>query len=217
MTPRLPRPLALLLLLLCAALACQVSASETPTPKPGQVLFQDEFSDPLSGWNRVSAADGLTDYADGVYRILVNRPNLDIWSKPGLEFSDVRVEVDSFKVSQERNNRFGLICRALDATHFYTFMISSDGYYAVGKVMDEQYALVDMSYMQPSEFIRLGSDLNHLRADCIGEALTFYVNGHKLISVHDDEYMFGDVGLIAGTYDTAGTDVRFDNLTVQAP
>jgi len=45
----------------------------------------------------------------------------------------MRVEVDALKVGGERDNRFGIICRAADLNSFYTFIISSDGYYALGK------------------------------------------------------------------------------------
>ncbi|MEJ2305846.1 MAG: hypothetical protein P8Y14_30355, partial [Anaerolineales bacterium] len=39
----------------------------------GEVLFQDDFSDPASGWERVSeGSEGVLDYEEGAYRILVN-------------------------------------------------------------------------------------------------------------------------------------------------
>ena len=37
------------------------------------ILFQDDFSDPESGWDRFSDDSGLTDYVDGAYRITVNQ------------------------------------------------------------------------------------------------------------------------------------------------
>ena len=35
---------------------------------------------------------------------------------PGLKFTDVRIEVDALKVGGERDNRFGIICRAISPT-----------------------------------------------------------------------------------------------------
>ena len=82
------RPAVLLLLLLLAALACQSQAPDNPgEPQPSRVLFKDDFSDPTSGWTRVSANNGLTDYDDGVYRILVEQPNTDIWARPRRRFA----------------------------------------------------------------------------------------------------------------------------------
>jgi hypothetical protein len=208
-------PLALLAL---AALACQFAVAKGLIPsQSGKVLFQDDFSDPSSGWNRVTTTKGQTDYADGVYRIFVNEPNLDIWSKPGRDFKDVRIEVDALKVGGERDNRFGIICRAVAVDSFYTFIVSSDGYYGIGKINGQDYHLIGMDALQPSKAIRLGSALNSLRADCIADRLTLYVNGEKLVEVRDDEYASGDVGLIAGAYQSAGTDIRFDNFIVYQP
>lgn len=205
-------------ILALAALACQAPIIRRLLPSnSGQVLFQDDFSDPSSGWNRVTTTKGQTDYADGVYRIFVNEPNLDIWSKPGRNFSDVRIEVDALKVGGERDNRFGIICRAVSADSFYTFIVSSDGYYGIGKIKGQDYHLIGMDALQPSKAIRLGTALNRLRADCVADRLTLYVNGEKLVEVQDTEFASGDVGLIAGTYQSAGTDIRFDNFIVYQP
>jgi hypothetical protein len=199
-----------------AMLACRISLP-WQDQSSGAILFQDDFSDPSSGWNQVTAANGETDYADGTYRIFVNEPDMDIWSKPGLSFTDVRVEVEALKVGGDRNNRFGIICRVTEPNTFYTFIISSDGYYGIGKIKGQVYQLIGMDALQPSDVILKGSALNHIRADCVGDRLTLYVNGHQLAEVQDSEFTSGDVGLIAGTYDTSGTDIRFDNFVVYQP
>ena len=211
-----PKLVLALTILLITSLACQVLANSDPDSL-GKVLFSDEFSDPQSGWNRITTTQGQTDYADGVYRIFVNEPDLDIWSMPGKDFRDVRLEVDALKVGGERDNRFGLICRAIRMDSFYTFIISSDGYYGIGKIRGQEYSLIGMEALQPSDAILKGSALNRLRADCIGDTLTLYVNGQKLIQVNDAEFASGDVGLIAGTYQASGTDIRFDHFVVYRP
>lgn len=209
-----------LILLALAALACQFAVDKglaPAQPQSGNILFQDDFSDPSSGWKRATTTKGQTDYADGVYRIFVNELNLDIWSMPGGDFGDVRIEVDALKVGGERDNRFGIVCRAVSVDSFYTFIVSSDGYYGIGKINGQSYRLIGMDALQPSQAIRLGTALNRLRADCIGDRLALYVNGEKLAEVQDDEFPNGDVGLIAGSYQSAGTDIRFDNFVVYQP
>lgn len=200
-----------------ATLGCKLLVYEETPERDGRVLFQDDFSDPATGWIRVSAATGVSDYFDGVYRILVNEPNVDIWSKPGLDIADVRIEVDAFKVGGDRDNRFGIICRAVDDNSFYTFIISSDGYYGIGMINDNNYQLIGMEALQPSDAIQLGSALNHIRADCVGNTLTLHVNGMQIAQVQDATFASGDIGLIAGTYDTPGTDIRFDNFILYQP
>jgi hypothetical protein len=213
--------LVILLVLALSASACRLlvdPAQPVKTAGPdGRVLFSDDFSASTSGWNQVSAASGESIYLDGAYRIFVNEPNVDIWSKPGKSFQDVRVEVDAYKVGGERDNRFGVICRAVDDDSFYIFIISSDGYYGIGLIDGQAYQLIGMEALQPSEAIRLGSASNHIRADCVGDTLTLTVNGVQLAQVQDSRFPSGDVGLIAGTYNTPGTDIRFDDFVVYQP
>lgn len=211
-----------ILCLALAALACRALVpGDQPqaggTPGAGKLLLREDFSDPGSGWNRVTAERGQSDYADGAYRIFVDEQNVDIWSLAGHEYGDVILDVDAYKVGGERDNRFGLICRAVAPDSFYVFVVSSDGYYGIGKVKGQEYRLIGMDALQPSDAIHVGSALNALRAECIDDRLTLYVNGVKLAEVQDSEYVFGDVGLIAGAYDSPGTDIRFDNFVVTQP
>lgn len=207
-----------LIVLIFTTASCQMTTSlDGGTVEPGGVLFQDDFSDPNSGWDKISKDDGQTNYVDGAYRISVNQPNMDIWANPGLEFSDVRIEVDAVKMGGPDDNDFGVTCRARDKYHFYFLIISSDGYYGIGKISGDQQKLLGMDAMQPSETIKQGAAGNHIRADCIGDTLSLYANGEKLASTKDTEYAGGDVGLIAGAFDTAGTDIYFDNYSVLKP
>jgi hypothetical protein len=185
---------------------------------PANVLFQDDFSDTSSGWDRVNQPEGITDYNDGVYRIFVNTVNTDIWANPGLDFSDVRVQVEATKVGGSDNNDFGVICRYQDPDNYYFFLLSSDGYYGIGKVKDGQQQLIGMDAMLPSEAIIQGDATNILRADCIGPRLSLYANDEFLDQFEDSDLATGDVGLIAGTSPEApGTDIHFDNFQVLKP
>jgi hypothetical protein len=199
---------------------CRISGLVAGAPQPNQVLFQDNFSNPLSGWTRFSDSGGDANYASGMYRILVNVPGLDLWAHPGLDFDDVRIEADAIKVGGQGDNRFGVICRLNgppEQSNFYVLMISSDGYYGIGKVRGPDTSLLGAAAMLPSEAIHLGGDPNHIRADCVGNRLTLYVNGFKLAEVSDPEFRSGDVGLLAGAYQNPGVDIRFDNFSVLKP
>jgi hypothetical protein len=209
--------LLILIVLMAALLACELPPLVTGQPAQSSVLFQDDFSDPASGWSKASTLDGETNYTGGAYHIRVGRPDSDIPAFPGLNFGDVRVEVETAKAAGPDDNRFGLLCRVQDASHFYFFIISSDGYYAIGKAGDDPQEKAGMLAMQPSELIAQGMAANHMRADCVGDLLTLYVNGQKLGQLKDSQYTSGDVGMIAGTYKTPGVDVYFDHFSVLRP
>lgn len=208
---------AVIIVLSFAILACSVLSGGDSSSESSNVLFKDDFSSSNSGWDQVRADDGITDYENGVYRINVLVPDTDVWANPGLDFTDTQVEVDATKVGGPDDNDFGIICRYQDTDNYYYFIISSDGYYGIGKVVDGEYNLIGMDSMPPSEAINQGADTNHLRADCIGNTLTLYVNGEELDSKEDNEFTSGDVGLLAGTYTESGTDIHFDDFYVYKP
>ncbi|MBG7610207.1 MAG: hypothetical protein IZT55_04995 [Anaerolineae bacterium] len=203
--------------LLLASLACSVLDTEITPELSQEVLFQDDFSDTSSGWDQFSDGDGLTDYQNGYYRIVINAEEMDVWANPGLMFRDVVVEVDATKAGGPDDNDLGVICRYQDVENFYFFIISSDGYYVVGKVVDGEQQLIGADQMYPSDAINQGAATNHIQAECVGSQLTFYVNGTMLSEVNDATYSDGDVGLIAGTFSEAGTEIHFDNFKVSMP
>lgn len=214
--------------LVLATLACSLtsgssSGGQTTPASDGEspasdVLFQDDFSSTNSGWDRVDNEEGMTDYQDDGYRIYVPTDDTELWANPGLDFGDVQIEVDALRQAGPEDNDFGVICRYQDVDNFYYMLITSDGYYGIFKVKDGDANLLGGSdSMGTSSKIKSGSETNHIRADCVGDTLTLYVNGQELDSQQDSDFATGDVGLIAGTYTEAGTDIWFDNFTVLEP
>jgi hypothetical protein len=210
-----PHLLLVVAILGMAVMACSIgNQAEAVT---NDTIFQDDFSDSSSGWDRVNLPEGITDYADGVYRIYVNTENTDYWANPGLSFKDTIIEVEATKGGGPDDNDFGLICRHQNTENFYIFMISSDGFFGILRVIDGEQELLGMDEMEYSESINTGNAMNVIRADCIGSSLTLYVNSSQLISVEDSSLEAGDVGLLAGTFDILGTDIHFDNFVVRNP
>lgn len=182
----------------------------------GTVLFQDDFANSNSGWNRFSATEGVMDYDSGSFRMLVNVLDTNFWSTPQKNFADVRLEVDAGKLGGPDENRIGLICRS-SGTDYYFFIITSDGYYGIGLFSGGQAVLLGQSEMLVSENINKGLAVNHLRADCAGDQLTFYVNGFQVAAVQDATLKSGDVGMLVGTFANPGVDVILDNFVALKP
>ena len=201
----------------CGAQPQQV-AVEAPAPAQpsGSVLFQDDFAQPTTGWDRLLVTEGVMDYYSGGYRMLVNSLQTNFWATPRRNFSDVRIEVDTGKMAGPDENRIGLVCR-LTGKDYYFFIFSSDGFYGMGLFKDGQAVLLGQSEMQYSENINKGVAINHLRADCTGNTLTFFINGFQVAQAQDATLTSGDVGVLAGTFNEVGTDVLFDNFVVLQP
>lgn len=196
-----------------AALPTQAPAAAQPS---GSVLFQDDFSQATTGWDRLLVTEGVMDYDSGGYRILVNALQTNFWSTPRLNFTDMRIEVDTGKLAGPDENRIGVLCRYSEEDYYF-FIITSDGFYGVGLFKDGQATLLGQSELLASTNINKGLAINHLRADCAGNTLTFFINGFQTAQVQDTTLTSGDAGLLAGTFGTAGVDIVFDNFVVLQP
>jgi hypothetical protein len=209
--------------LMIAVMACSFNTAKTPTAQPpsgAQVLFQDDFSNSDSGWDRAQSDYGSTNYSNGSYVINVAKANLYIFANPSQSFqNDVRIEVDAVKTSGTADNAFGVLCRYQDPDNYYFFEISSDGYVGIGINKAGAKTLLSSSdnNMVPDSSVNQGDASNHLRVDCVGSALTLYVNGTQAATVTDSSFTGGDAGLIAETFTVAGTEIQFDNFFVYKP
>lgn len=216
------RLLCLIIFLVTATSACSSVqlpklAPSGPTATVSKVLFQDDFSTRTGGWVTLNEDGKVIDYEGYRFHIVVGGSNVDYWSTPGLSFSDTQIEVDAAKNGGPDDNDYGILCRYQDENNFYGLLISSDGYYGISKMKDGEHTIIGTDGMKFSEAIRKGADLNHIQADCVGNTLRLAVNGKTLAEVQDNDFSKGDIGLVAGTFDTPGTDVFFDNLVVAKP
>ena len=192
------------------------SDSNSNSNTDSNILFEDDFSKSSSGWDQWSGDSGSTDYVDGTYQIYVTTAQYDLWANPYKNFTDVSVEVDAVMTGGPADNDFGIICRYVDTSNYYFGIISSDGYYAVGSVLDGNQEIF-AEQLEYSDAIKQNYESNRIRMDCVGSTLTLYANGTQLAQVTDATLTSGDVGLMAGTFDTAGTQIAFDNFVVKKP
>ena len=201
----------------CDKLGPIINGTSTQPADSNNILFEDDFSNPNSGWDRPNSDDVITDYEGGQYHIQINRPDFFVFTNPYRTFNDVRVEVKAGLVSGNTDNNFGVICRFVDSNDFYAGLISSDGFYGIFKVKGGEYNLLGMESMGSSAVIKGGSEINLIRLDCIGNNIELFVNGVQIDMRQDTEFTAGDVGLIAGAYRNAGTHIAFDNFIVYKP
>ena len=187
------------------------------TTPSGGILFKEDFSDVSKGWSQVVESHGIMNYDENGYRMWVNTPGYNYWSTAGLNFSDVIMEVDASRLSGPEENRFGLICRYQDAENYYFFIISSDGYFGIGKVFNGETTLLGQEMMTHYSGILPGESLNHLKANCVGDNLSLYINDQPVAMTTDADFVGGDVGLMAGAFEKVGVDILFDNFIVYKP
>jgi len=176
--------------------------------------FQDDFSDPNSGWFVYQGDEGVLGYLSGSYQIKINQTNLMLYSTSGYSTADSLVQVEAFKSDGPDENIFGIICRYQDDGNYYFLAITSNGYYGIGKIADNNTTLIGNKELQYSSVINQGRTYNTLQATCQANRLVLAVNDTRLAEVQDSQFSEGEVGLIAGTYDIYGANILFDNFSV---
>ncbi|TFG49365.1 MAG: hypothetical protein E4H33_02410, partial [Anaerolineales bacterium] len=183
------------------------------------ILFQDDFSDPASGWKPAwfegSDPAHAEEYRDGEYRIWVdndqNKYDISL-ATPGKSYGDISLEVDVRRVAGDEGASAYLMCRVdLRAASFYYFSLDGMNNASIGVYLDGEEQHVLWKEIPPEV---LKSDSNRLRADCLGSSLAVYVNGQLITQTEESDLKLGDVGLGAGGGSQGMTEMFFDNFAV---
>lgn len=187
---------------------------EADLPAGGSVIVQDNFSDKSSGWPEGDYADEAYYYQNGRYFIKVNKGDYTVPVTRGEYLQDVIIQIDTRVEQSSGDGDFGVICRYQDDNNFYMFEITQDAYYGIYKLFrGDWYPLIEYAY---SDMLINLKDAQ-FKAACIGNTLSFAVNGKMMGEVSDQSIKTGDFGFFAGTFESGGNIISFDNLVVNQP
>jgi hypothetical protein len=192
--------------------------SATPPPT-SSVLFSDDFSDTSSGWPETRGKDSGNYYDDGGYRTYtkVNGARYTLISEAGVH-QDVVMKVDAKVLnSQTEDIAAGVICRVHEEEgNYYALLVFANGYVRINKYGGNN-VIREIAEGDRSDMIGGNVVSPHIRGDCIGNTLTLYVNGQRVLEAEDSEYGSGKVGLLAnaGSDSTSGADILFDNFLAE--
>ncbi len=188
-----------------------------PPSTPSNVIFQDNFDNPASGWEIGEYDTGDVGYEDGVYFVTSTDESQVMWGVSNRSFDNCVIEVDATQITAgvDSNNAYGIVCRDQGDGDGYYLRISGDGYYSISIAQGGEFeALVEWT---ESSAIHQGNTHNHIRAICDGSSLALFVNEQHLVTVDDGTFTQGDIALTATTYESGATKVHFDNLVVHTP
>jgi S1-C subfamily serine protease len=180
----------------------------------GQVIYEDDFSTPTSGWKHIETEKGTAGYENGEYAITVTDSMFYLISDREFAYDPIGIEADARVVQPAGDADFGFVCGYDGGDYFYVLEISEDGYYSIWKQAGEELTfLVEWTYSQE---IAAGGVMR-LGAHCGSDQLILALNGKVLASAFDPEFRSGNIGIMAGTFDLPGIKVAFDNLKIILP
>jgi len=195
-----------------------------PAVSQGQPLFQDDFSDPASGWDTWENDWGQVRYENGEYSIQAKERAGHRWgyAPPSWVLRDFVVELDARHVDGPPGE-YGVIFRyggprtadRQDWGDFYLVALTTEGEYAVFRVLGRQWTpLVGYRF---SSAIERSPAWNRIRIEAIGPEMRVLVNGQELAVVRDEQLAQGRLILFVNAFtERGGTHAHFDNVRVFA-
>jgi len=187
-----------------------------PLPKPAaggtNLVLEDDFSDPHSGWGSHEDDTASAGYVDGEYFCRETAENYIYHAQyPDLELDDFTYQVECRQVEGDPENEYGLVFRC-SGEDYYKFGVTGDGYYDLLLRKDGQWTkMVDWA---KSTAVERGDQVNVLKVACTGETISLYVNDEHVQTVRDDSLSKGRIGLFVGGWENMPTEARFDNVKV---
>lgn len=200
------------------ASSSDASAVEIAPALPGQVLYQDDFTNVASGWPLEQEFENyyLGYHEPEFYHVEVHAPgDRAVVPLPNHQFSDFTVESDvSVSVDNTDTNGnfiYGLTIRR-SGNFYYAFVISPlTQNWQVLKSDPQRVTVLD----QGNDSSLMGLVRNDtLRIDAVGPEMTFYVNGQVVSQLTDSDYTNGEIGFFNETIESTQAHIHFDAIKV---
>ena len=179
-----------------------------------EILLQDDFSDPESGWETGKDKNGVVRYQDGALHIRnYTDAKYRADSRPALVAGDVVIEVKSWLVDGTPNNWQTVFCRSgKGEDNEFAFSYSADGYYHATLWVDGE--AVRKAEVALSDNLLQGVDaVNAVRVSCVGSQFHAWVNDVLLVEWEDDRLPnAGEFGVGVSALDAEFSEAAFDDF-----
>ncbi len=190
------------------------------------VLFEDSFINPGSGWPILSEGAFFYGYhPPDYYHVEVATANsLTAVSHPP-NFDNVTVVSEMLvdhTTTENGDFRYGLVLRRTASDQYYAFTVSPrhrEWYIlkssAAGLSVLKQGPVNSLRGLAPPGVTPDKTD--ELQVDANAADFVFRINGQPVAQVSDADYASGEVGFFVQTFDESLAHVHYDKLTVKIP
>jgi len=176
------------------------------------LIYRDDFSDELSGWEVSDEEDGSAGYANDQYRITVKKANTVYWASTPGNIRDLAIAVKARQGGGDVRNPYGIIFCYQDDDNLCAFFVTAEGNYTILQKTTGIWQAI-----QPwttSDALKQGELTNLLRVEVQDDEVRVYANGKTLAAVTVAGLTKGRVGLAAATYDNPPNEVFFDDVAL---
>ena len=194
------------------------SSTAAPTTD-ANVLYQDDFTNPTTGWPEDKFDNYFIGYHEPeYYHIEVTSPNskTTVFEPKKTIYDDATVELKVLTVSAKTaatgDFRYGIAFRR-SGDDYYVFAVSP---------RTKKWSVLKNSPSQQTVLLE-GTDNNiHdpdtadiLRVDAEGSNFVFHINDEVVGQVSDADYAKGEIGFYVESFDAKNAHIHFDNLVIR--
>jgi len=181
------------------------------------VLYQDDFTDPASGWPDAEQGEYKFGYhPQSFYHLQVSAPNDRLIVAHDEVFDDFIAEtnvlVDHTDTGQG-DYRYGLALRRT-GNAYYAFLISPrTNSWQIAKSSLDGVTVLNQGPIESLRGLQKAPDL--LSVEAVGQAFAFRINGQSVAQFTDPDYSSGQVGFIVETVDETLAHIHFADITIR--
>jgi hypothetical protein len=202
----------------CSFDSSSQTVSGTSTVNFKVIGFNDDFSNPASGWAISSDSDYSFSYITKKYEMkIANINTLYISQAPVNTSNNFTVEVTMSLASGSANAKYGIMFNDGE-NFFYGFRITegTTPEYQIFKLYGE-----NDNYSYPVDWTKdshIQTNVNTLKVQQNGTKAYFYINGSLVNSITVDPHSTNSlgIGLLVGSYDTVPVIVDFSNFKLSS-
>jgi hypothetical protein len=188
------------------------TATPTPSISAGELIYEQDFTDPGDEWEQSESDDVIYEIDNGAYSIEVLKESWLAWNKTGHDVDDFILECDAALVEGNKYNAYGILFAYQDKDNRYELTINGNGSFTVGKKVDGEWSeLLDWT---PNDAIKGVGLVNHIRLIGYQGTFTLYVNDQFVYEFSDDDLTEGQIAPSVTAYDNPPARATFDNWTV---
>jgi hypothetical protein len=194
---------------------------EAPPPQGSEaaVLYQDDFTNPATGWPDRKFDNYFIGYHEPeYYHVEVTSPNYKttVFEPQKESFGNATMELQVLTVSKKTaatgDFRYGLAFRR-SGDQYYAFTISprTKKWFVLKSSPSELAVLAEGT----DDSIHDLDTVDALRVDAQGPNFLFHINDHLVGQSTDSDYASGEIGFYVESFDSANTHIHFDKLTIR--
>jgi len=197
-------------------------AAAAPSPAPvadTNVMYQDEFTNPASGWPEEKFDNYFIGYHEPeFYHVEVTSPNYKttVFEPNKQTFDNATIEVKTFavakKTSPDGDFMYGLAFRR-SGDQYYAFTISPRT--KKWSVLKSSPTALTVLAEGTEESIHDLDAADILRVDAQGSNFSVFINDKFIDQVTDKDYASGEAGLYVQTFDAPNIHIHFDTISIR--